>query len=135
MIVVDVNVIAYLYIEGVRTAEAEAVRRADATWAAPRLWRSELRSVLALYLRRAVLALEDALRIAQDAERLMHGHEIDVASRDVLELVGASRLSAYDCEYVALARELGVPLVTADAQVLAAFPSVAVAPAAFGATR
>ncbi len=37
-----------------------------------------------------------------------------------------SDCSAYDCEYVALAKRLGVKLVTMDRKVLRAFPEVAV---------
>jgi len=49
----------------------------------------------------------------------------------VLELAVRSRCTAYDCEFVALAKQLGVPLVTSDRQVLAAFPETAVSPDAF----
>jgi len=38
----------------------------------------------------------------------------------------ASDCSAYDCEYVALAQDLDVPLVTTDRQVLREFPKIAV---------
>jgi predicted nucleic acid-binding protein len=48
-----------------------------------------------------------------------------------LQLAAESGCSAYDCEFVALARDLEVPLVTADRQLLAAFPSTAVSPEAF----
>jgi predicted nucleic acid-binding protein len=47
----------------------------------------------------------------------------------VLELTQRSLCSAYDCEYVALAVQLRTKLVTADKQVLQAFPEVAVPPA------
>lgn len=45
--------------------------------------------------------------------------------------VATSRCSANDCELVALAEELGVPLVTSDRQVLAEFPDLARSPEAF----
>jgi predicted nucleic acid-binding protein len=45
-----------------------------------------------------------------------------VSAERVLGLVARSTCTAYDCEYVALAQELAVPLVTADKQVLRAFP-------------
>jgi predicted nucleic acid-binding protein len=134
VIVVDTNVVAYLYLDSERTAEAEAALRRDADWAAPRLWRSELRNVLAVQVRAGRLQAEEAVAVQEAAERQMTGGERAVASRRVLELAAASGCSAYDCEFVALAHRLGVPLVTTDRQVLAAFPRQAVDLGAFAAT-
>ncbi len=131
MIVVDTNLLVYLHVHGQRTAQAEAVFRRDSDWVAPILWRSEFRNTLAGLVGRRALALEDALRIVAEAERVMAAREYTVASQQVLVLAARSRCSAYDCEFVSLAQDLGVPLVTADRGVLAAFPGVAVEPAAF----
>jgi predicted nucleic acid-binding protein len=43
-----------------------------------------------------------------------------------LELATRSKSSSYDCEYVALAQDLGVKLVTTDKQILREFPKTAV---------
>ena len=99
--------------------------RADPDWAAPLLWRSEFRNVLAGYLRRGALTLDQACRIQDETEDLMRGTEYEVDSVSVLRLLPDCGCSAYDCEYVALATKLGVSLVTRDKQVLRAFPGVA----------
>ena len=62
-----------------------------------------------------------------DALDLMAGAERDVTSSQVLDLAAASGCSAYDCEFVSLAQDLGVHLVTVDKQVLKNFPGVAIA--------
>jgi len=103
----------------------------DPEWAVPLLWRSELWNILALYMRKGWLSLEDAVSIMDEAMRLMAGREYMVNSLHVLELVEKSTCSAYDCEFVALAQELGVPLVTRDQQILRDFPREAVSLEAF----
>ena len=131
MIVVDANLLIYFYVAGQRTKQAEAVLARDPVWAAPLLWRAEFRNVLAGLVRKKALALEDAIQIVSVAEHSMGGREYSVISHEVLRMAARSGCSAYDCEYVALAQDLGVPLVTADHQLLEAFPSVAVAPDVF----
>jgi predicted nucleic acid-binding protein len=133
VIVADTNLLVYLYIRGQRTAQAEAVLVRDSAWAAPLLWRSEFRNTLAGLVRRREIELEDAVRISHDAELRMAGAEYSVASQLVLQLATRSHGSAYDCEFVALAQDLRVQFVTADRQVLTAFPSTAVSPADFAA--
>jgi predicted nucleic acid-binding protein len=133
MIVVDTNVIGYLFLTSDQSESAERALRRDAGWAAPLLWRSELRNVLAFYLRQDQLRLDDARQIMAATEELMRGREFAVASAQVLALAAESGRSAYDCEFVALARELNVPLVTADPPLLRAFPDTAVSLADFAA--
>lgn len=127
MIVVDSNVVAYLYLPGDHTEKAEALLERDPDWAAPVLWRSEFRNILAGYMRRGTLTFETARALQLEAESLLAGAEHEVDSRLVLELVRDSDCSAYDCEFVALATTLGVSLVTMDAKLLKAFPEHAVA--------
>ena len=131
MIVVDTNVIAYLLLPGDHTGAARAALATDAAWAAPLLWRSELRNVLALYLRQRHLTLADALEVQTAAEELLAGREYAADSAAVLTLAAASGRSAYDCEFVALARALEVPFVTSDRQLLATFPETVVALSSF----
>lgn len=131
MIVADSNLIAYLLIRGDRTAEAEAVLLRDPAWTAPLLWRSEFRNVLALYVRQKHLSLRDAVQYMQEAETLLDGSEYQVESAPVLRLAEQTGRSAYDCEFVHLAQDLGVVLVTSDNRVLQSFPSVAVSMADF----
>jgi len=128
VIVVDTNVIAYLWLPGVGTASAERLLREDPEWCAPLLWRSELRNVLATQLRKRRLSLDLAIRVVEGAQEQMRGREFDVPSESVLRVASASRCSAYDCEFVSLAHELGVPLYTNDRALLRAFPDVALPP-------
>jgi predicted nucleic acid-binding protein len=130
MIVVDSNVLAYLYLPGERTADAEALLEQDPEWAAPVLWRSEFRNILAGYTRRKTLTFEQACSLQSEAEDLLSGSEFEVDSRAVLELVRDSDCSAYDCEFIALAIKLDTKLVTADKKVLRAFPNRTMALAA-----
>ena len=126
MIVVDTNIIGYLYLAGDRSAQVEQVLLKDPLWSAPLLWRSELRNVLALYIRSKLLTLVEAQQIMSEATLLMQGREFEVTSHQVLSLVERSTCSAYDCEFVALAQDLGVALVTTDKQILNQFPGTAI---------
>jgi predicted nucleic acid-binding protein len=124
MIVVDTNVVAYLYLPSEHTARAERLLEREPEWVLPTLWRSEFRNLLAGYLRRGALTLADVLAVQAEAESLVEGCEYEVASDRVLTLVQRSTCSAYDCEFVALAQEFGVRLVTADAKLRRAFPDL-----------
>ena len=127
MIVVDSNVLAYLYLPGEQTTSAEALLVREPEWATPVLWRSEFRNILAGYMRRKTLTFDQACGLQSEAESLLAGAEFEVDSQAVLELVRDSDCSAYDCEFIALAIKLDTRLVTADKKLLKAFPKRAVA--------
>ena len=126
MIVVDTNIIGYLFLSSDKSHLAERALIKDSLWVAPILWRSELRNVLALYMRKNLIKLDDARQIINGAMELLRGREYEVSSYEVLRLAKESNCSAYDCEFFAAAVDLKVQLVTVDKQLLKAFPAVAV---------
>lgn len=125
MIVVDTNVIAYLFIHGEHTRKSQALLGYDPQWISPLLWRSEFRNILAYYIRHDNLKLKDAQLLMHEAERLMNGNEYELNSNEILNLVSKSNCSAYDCEFVALAMKFNLTLFTSHKKILSEFPSIA----------
>ncbi|MCU7921395.1 MAG: type II toxin-antitoxin system VapC family toxin [Candidatus Thiodiazotropha sp. (ex Dulcina madagascariensis)] len=126
MIVVDTNTIAYLYLPTEFTASIEKLLDAEAHWAAPLLWRSEFRNILALYLRKGLIEYGTACGIQAQAEDLIGENEFNIDSVSVLTLASASDCSAYDCEFVSLAKALDTKLITADKKLRKSFPEIAI---------
>ena len=131
MIVVDTNVIGYLFLSSEQSLSAERALKKDSEWAAPIIWRSELRNVLALYMRKNIIKLEHAQSIMNGALELLRGREYEVSSYEVLRLASETKCSAYDCEFVAVAKDLKVSLLTFDKQLLRKFPAVAISLSTF----
>ena len=135
MIVVDVNVIAYLWIPGDFSEFAERALERDPHWVSSLLWRSEFRNILAGYLRRGELNRREVERCLNGAESHLAGHEFLPASELVMEKVSTSTFSAYDCEYVALAEDLNATLVTSDREILREYPSSTTSLKAFAGSK
>lgn len=131
MIVADTNLIAYLLLNGEFTLAAEAVYQKDADWFAPYLWRSEFRNILALYLRNSLISLDEATEIMNQAQLILLEREWEVESDTVLNLASTSGLSAYDCEYIALAQKLNTCLITSDRKIIRTFGKIALSPTDF----
>jgi predicted nucleic acid-binding protein len=125
LIVVDTNVLVYLLLPCPKTELAELLLKQQPRWAAPPLWRSEFRNVLTGYMRRDLLQQSRAVALMLEAEAILSAHEQRVATEQVLHLVTISSCSAYDCEFVAAAQQLEVPLITEDRAILQAFPTLA----------
>lgn len=126
MIVVDVNILAYRWLPGSRSELADVAAQKDSEWAAPALWRSEMRNILAGFLRQDRLDEAAALAVLQRSAACLGDRESTVTDAEVMALVRSTGCSAYDCEYAALAIRLGLLLVTEDRQLLTAFPHTAV---------
>lgn len=131
MIVVDANVLFNATTDRLQSPVADRVRQRDPAWFAPILWGSEFRNIVATQIRAKRMTLKQGLGSYLAAKELIAGRSEPVNGRQVLEISAASGASAYDCEYVWLARELRVPLVTFDRKLRDLFPEVAVLPEEF----
>ena len=120
MIVADTNLIVYLFITGDQTALAQKVLDKDPYWIVPPLWRSEFRNVLASYIRRG-MTLVQAKQVMQNAMQTLEKRQVVPSEDEIFDLIANSNCTAYDCEFVALARQLNIHLVTADKQLLREF--------------
>ena len=72
------------------------------------------------------------MEFMNEAETLMQGEEYQVDSGRVMKLIDSSKCSVYDCEFIALAQHLDIPLVTSDKQILSEFPDTAVSIESYG---
>ena len=133
MIVADTNLVSYLLITGEHTEGARRVHARDPDWRVPPLWRSELLNVLATTVRADVLDAAQAGAVWESAVSLLRGREVHPRGDAVLRAALRDGLSAYDAQFVVVAEDLGVALVTSDRRVLAARPGLAVSIEAFGA--
>lgn len=62
------------------------------------------------------------------AERQLADNEYAVSAMDVLTLASETGCSAYDCEFISLAKSLDLKLVTGDRKLVRSFPEIAVTP-------
>jgi hypothetical protein len=67
MIVADSNLIAYLLIPGGKSLLADEVFVKDSEWAIPLIYRSEMRNILAIYMRHEGMSLSQASRTMNQA--------------------------------------------------------------------
>ena len=125
MIVVDNNVICgFVLPKDDFHAEAVAVRKKDADWHAPNLFRSEFRSVARKNFLKG--ETEDFLiQAAQAAVMSVKIHELNDA--EVFSVIRETpKISSYDAEYLALAKRLDCKLVTTDEEILKLHPRLAI---------
>lgn len=123
MIVVDTNVVSYLYLGTDYAEYSQRVFQHDPDWAAPYLWRSEFRNILTTQVRHKLIDMDTALSMTHSAEKMLLSREFMVDAATVMQVAADGGLSAYDAEFVTLARQLCIPLITLDKKILRAFPA------------
>jgi len=131
VIVVDTNIISYFYLNSEYSMLAEQTFNKDPHWSVPLLWRSEFRNVLISYIRKNIITLSAGIEIFEFAEKLLKENEYEINYVQVLSLSHSSGCSAYDCEFVNLARDFDIPLVTEDNKILQNFPETAMSMSQF----
>ena len=126
MIVADTNLISYLLIESEHTEPARKVWVRDSEWVMPPLWRSEFLNVLVVAYRASALSEEQILLMWHRSRVFLNAIELEPDGEQVLKIAMKNQLSAYDAQFVAVAAELGVPLVTGDKRILSRCGDLAV---------
>lgn len=126
LIVVDANVLAYSIIEGTLTPLALEVRQRDPHWRLPGIWRHEILNIFTTYVRQGGLSKEKAVKALEDVYAHLIPHEVELGPIETLEMALHHKISAYDAQYVLLARKLGVPCVTEDRALRHAAPQLTV---------
>ena len=129
MIVVDTNVVVQLLFGGAQRLVLQKLRARDLEWGAPAILLSELRNVMVGHVRRGTITKRRAVDMTEDASTSLAGRISGVSSRETIAVALECHLSAYDAEFVVLARRLRVPLATLDRAILGGAPDVAVPPA------
>ncbi len=125
MIVVDTNIISYLLIPNdTYNPLAEALYQKDSRWSSPFLWRYEFMSVLRIYLRKNLIDAAGCKLIYKEAMDLVVSRPISDFDA-VFNIVQNSSVSSYDCEFVALAMQSKLPLITEDKKIIREFPHIA----------
>lgn len=131
MIVVDTNIVIYLFVSNTQTEYASATMTKDSDWFVPSIWQSEFRNALLTYVRHKIIDLPQAKQLMNQALTLLEAYTYAPNSELVMDLAIASGCSAYDTEFVALAKLLNLQLITADKKILHEFPETAVSPQQF----
>ena len=126
MIVVDTNVMVRLLEGGEDGADAALLFESDPEWSAPPILVSELRNVLLGAVRRGDVGAGQAKAMSDHGVEILGGRITSVEGSQVIDIALECDLTAYDAEFVALARQLGVALATSDKAILKGAADVAV---------
>ena len=122
MVVVDTNVLAYLLIEGDRTDDAQALLKCDPDWRSEEFLMIEFSNVLATYQRKGALSAATARNLLTAAPQFV---SLVSTPHDIALVVAAEfNVSAYDARFLAVARQLGAPLITEDLRLRTAAPAL-----------
>jgi predicted nucleic acid-binding protein len=126
MIVADTNLLVYFAMSTSLSKDAQRVRAKDRNWTAPSLLRSEFMNVISKACRENHVSRDAALRSFRRGMNLVNISKLHSDPLFIFNAAQTTGCSSYDLEFVWLAMELGIQLVTADQQVLRAFPMVAI---------
>ncbi|MDD5675969.1 MAG: type II toxin-antitoxin system VapC family toxin [Chitinivibrionales bacterium] len=126
MIVVDANVIAYRFIAGEKTDYACRVQEKDRDWIVPVLWRHEFLNVLATTTRAGIITISEACTVWRAAIHALAQNEQTVDFEKALCCAVDGTISAYDAQYITLARNLNCFCITEDARLCKACPGAAI---------
>ncbi|MDD5266680.1 MAG: type II toxin-antitoxin system VapC family toxin [Methylococcales bacterium] len=126
MIVIDANILIYALIECDNSRMIPQLREKDTDWRTAGLCLHEILNVLTTYQRRGLLTLEQCRELLKSANRFISVAQCEVDMEASLSVAAKYGITGYDAQYVALALNLAVPLITEDRKLRQAAPEVAI---------
>jgi len=126
VIVVDSNIIAARNLTSALTPQAKQVEHKDPVWIVPCLWRYEFQNILASAIKAKQITLEQALNVWQKVSGILMENESEPPAARVIELVAHYGITAYDGQFIALARDMDILCVTEDQELQGKFPGIVV---------
>ncbi|KAB2639892.1 MAG: type II toxin-antitoxin system VapC family toxin [Verrucomicrobia bacterium] len=123
MIVVDSSVISFLFLEGELTESVKELHRIDSEWITPPILNHEMLNILAVVgtADQAVAPMEEIWR---DLRALLGSRQQVPDPLRSLHLAIELKISGYEAQYVALAQQLNMPLVTEEQRLLEQLPAL-----------
>ena len=128
MIIADNNIIVPIFLDEPHSSTCEELYEKEARWITPYLWQSEFKHVLTRSVKIEQFTIEGARQVFETADSAFSPLQQAVDHKQSFDLSLRYRLSGYDGEYVWLAENLQLPLVTFDKEVLKRASHVAVHP-------
>lgn len=122
MVLVDTNVLAYLLLEGDRTASAQELYERDPDWRSEAFLMVEFSNILATSVRTKAITREQGVKLLAGAATIVQAL-ISVQHERVLEAAIQFGISAYDARFIALAMQMKIKLVTEDVKLRSAVPN------------
>ena len=122
VVLVDTNILAYLMIQGDRTAAAQQLFERDGDWCSEAFVMVEFSNVIATYVRVRALTQPQGTKLLAGAQAhipTLHS----VANAQALENAMQYGISAYDARFISLAKQLKLKLITEDVKLRVAVPS------------
>lgn len=114
MIVVDTNILVYLFVQGPKTKPALRLLERDSEWILPVLWRHEFHNVMVTHVRTMRLSLDQAEGILDRAIDLLSDSEREADLTLALRMAADYGVTGYDAQFLALANSLNVVCLSED---------------------
>lgn len=123
MIVVDVNIIVNLFIEGEHSTAAAELYEQNDQWHCPDIWLHEMTNVMSTYVKHGGLSQKKGEQILNNAMAYFLDTTFSMPMTDVLKCSFKYNISTYDAEYIVLAKMNKTRLVTVDKKLHSAVPN------------
>jgi predicted nucleic acid-binding protein len=124
VVIVDTNVVAWLYMGGDPSARARALFARDPDWRSEHLVLVELTNVLATIMRTRNMAVARAREVFEDAQAMLARRLVEIDHGDAIEFAHRYRVTAYDARFLVAAAALDTRLVTEDRALRRAAPAL-----------